>query len=99
MVGEPAGSPCKCSRITTGMQVLNGALVGLEVTLEMLAKIPATPGVTAVASPLPSTVTTEVFVLAQVTGPAVLAMSAAFGEHGPEDAGGVTSVEQTCAVN
>src|SRR5215469_4734541 len=92
VVGEPAGSPCKCSRITTGMQVLIGELVGLELTLEILAKTPATPGFPAVAKPLMSTVATVESVLAQVTGPAVVVMSAAFGAHGPEEAGGVTSV-------
>src|SRR5579864_2075435 len=90
VVGEPAGSPCKCSLMATGMQVLNWELVGLELTLEMLAKMPAKPGFTAVARPFTSMLATVLSVLDQVTGPAELVISAAFGAHGPEAACGVT---------
>src|SRR5579864_5274788 len=99
VVGEPAGSPCKCNRITTGMQVLKGILAGLELTLDTEAKMPVRPGVAAVARPFTSTLATDALVLAQVTGPATLVISLAFGAHGPDESGGVTRVEHTWAVN
>src|SRR5262249_3783227 len=96
VVGEPAGSPLRCSVICTGMQLRK--LAAGELTLPSLAMTPISPGALAVTRPLASTVPTVPLLDVHVKVPTWLVMSLALGAHGPEESCGVASEEQAVAL-